>query len=66
MILLVGASATVPGVLHFLLKSPGFDATDLFLVRLPSELNYQGSFRGLTVVERPESVSRSARLPAGS
>jgi hypothetical protein len=28
--------------------------------------SYQGSFRGLTVVERPESVSRSARLPAGS
>ena len=36
MVLLVGAAATVPGVLSALSKSPGFAATDLYLVGVPT------------------------------
>ena len=36
MVLLVGASATVPGILNALSKSPGFAATDLYLVGVPT------------------------------
>jgi putative ABC transport system permease protein len=42
-ILLVGALATVPGFVQFLLKSPGFEPTDLFVVSLPSASSYAGS-----------------------
>lgn len=35
-VLLVGATATVPGILNALLKSPGFDATDLYVVGVPT------------------------------
>jgi predicted permease len=44
-VLLVGALVTVPAVLRFLLKSPGFEANDLFVVTLPSGSNNQGSVR---------------------
>jgi hypothetical protein len=35
-VLLVGASATVPGILDALSKSPGFDAADLYFVGVPT------------------------------
>jgi len=35
-VILVGASATVPGILNTLLKSPGFDAADLYVVNVPT------------------------------
>ncbi len=35
-VLLVGASATVPGILNALLKSPGFGAADLYVVSVPT------------------------------
>jgi predicted permease len=35
-VILVGAFATVPGILHALSKSPGFDAADLYLVGVPT------------------------------
>jgi predicted permease len=35
-ILLVGASATVPGVARYLVKSPGFQTTDLFALNVPT------------------------------
>jgi len=36
LVLLVGASATVPGVARALWKSPGFDAADLYMVGVPT------------------------------
>ena len=36
MVLLVGAAATVPGILNALSKSPGFAATDLYFVEVPT------------------------------
>jgi putative ABC transport system permease protein len=35
-VILVGASATVPGILHALLKSPGFEAADLHVINVPT------------------------------
>ncbi len=39
MVILVGASATVPGILNALSKSPGFAAADLYLVEVPTAID---------------------------
>jgi predicted permease len=56
-ILLVGAWATVPGVLGFLLRSPGFDSADLFVVSVPTASDADAANareqtrRGFTVID---------------
>jgi predicted permease len=58
--LLVGALATVPGVIRFLLTPPGFNATDLFTGHFPTSGNADAS-NAREQVRRGRVVSEAAR-----
>lgn len=64
MVLLVGAAATVPGVLNTLSKSPGFAAADLHLVGVPTA-NDETAADALEQVRRAREALDVARSVPG-